>query len=303
MNYAKVVAVLLTLGALSACTATPQSEQGMLANLVVPTPQVADGRYQLEVAKLTEVITRGEDELDAEAMGQLLYRRGSLYDALGLATLARIDFNRALDYQPRLADAYNYLGIHYTQVGQFDYAYEALDAALELEPEHPYAYLNRGVAGYYDGRFDLALADLEHFYQADPDDPYRALWRYLAKVEVESAEQAKQELAAARLASNSEAWGWGIVDLYVGGMSEQTFLQSYATQQLGEDETLAERMCEAYFYLGKLQQLQGKWDTAAVYFRLALATNVHLFLEHRYATMEMDASQARATYETKPNVD
>lgn len=295
MNYAKVVAVLFTLGALSACTATPQGEQSMLANLVVPTPQVADGRYQLEVAKLTEVITRGEDELDAEAMGQLLYRRGSLYDALGLAALARIDFNRALDYQPRLADAYNYLGIHYTQVGQFDYAYEALDAALELEPEHPYAYLNRGVAGYYDGRFDLALADFEHFYQADPDDPYRALWRYLAAVEVKSPEQAKQQLAATRLASNSDAWAWGIVDLYVGGMSEQEFLQNYATKQLGADETLAERMCEAYFYLGKLQQLQGNWETAAVYFRLALATNVHLFLEHRYATIEMDASQARAT--------
>lgn len=294
MNYAKVVAVLLTLGALSACTATPQGEQGMLANLVVPTPQVADGRFQLEVAKLTEVITRGEAELDAEAMGQLLYRRGSLYDALGLATLARIDFNRALDYQPRLADAYNYLGIHYTQVGQFDYAYEALDAALELEPEHPYAFLNRGVAGYYDGRFDLALADLEHFYQADPDDPYRALWRYLAAVEVKQPEQALQELAAARLESSSEAWAWGLVDLYVGGMSEQEFLQNYATQQLGADETLAERMCEAYFYLGKLQQLQGKWETAAVYFRLALATNVHLFLEHRYAGIEMEASQLRA---------
>ncbi len=299
MNYAKGVAVLLTIAALSACTATPQGEQGMLANLVVPTPQVADGRFQLEVAKLTEVITRGEEELDAEAMGQLLYRRGSLYDALGLATLARIDFNRALDYQPRLADAYNYLGIHYTQVGQFDYAYETLDAALELEPEHPYAYLNRGVAGYYDGRFDLALADLQRFYKDDPEDPYRALWRYLAAVEVQSPEQALQDLAAARLANTSDAWAWGIVDLYVGGMSEQEFLQSYATQQLGADETLAERMCEAYFYLGKLQQLQGNWDTAAVYFRLALATNVHLFLEHRYAAIEMDASQARASYQAQ----
>lgn len=301
MNYAKAVAVCLTLLTLSACTATPENDQSMLANLVVPTPQMADGRFQLEVAKLTEVITRGEAELDAEAMGQLLYRRGSLYDVLGLATLARIDFNRALDYQPRLADAYNYLGIHYTQVGQFDYAYEALDAALELEPEHPYAYLNRGVAGYYDGRFDLAMADFQRFFESAPDDPYRALWRYLAAVELGDPEQAKQELAAARLASQSDAWGWGIADLYVGGMSEQEFLQSYVTQQLGADETLAERMCEAYFYLGKLQQLQGNWETAAVYFRLALATNVHLFLEHRYAAMEMELSQASAKH--KNSVD
>lgn len=281
---------------ITGCTMTPAQNNATLANLVVVEPQAPDSRYQLELAKLTEIMAQESEQLDAEAMGQLLYRRGSLYDALGLTTLARIDFNRALDYQPRLADAYNYLGIHYTQVGQFDYAYEAFESVLELEPEHPYAYLNRGVAAYYDNRFDLAVDDFSRYFETDPSDPYRAIWRYLAAVELEP-ERATQNLAKARLEHSNEAWAWYVVDLYLGVTSEQDFLTAYATQGLAADETLTERMCEAYFYLGKLKQLEGEWDTAAVYFRLALTTNVYMFLEHRYAAIEMDWSQQQANAE------
>lgn len=293
MNFRQVAMMLSSGMLLFGCSTTPGADEPMLNNLVVATPQVADSRFQLELAKLNEILANDREQLNSEAMGQILYRRGSLYDALGLEVLARIDFNHALDYQPRLADAYNYLGIHYTQAGQYEYAYEVLDAALELEPEHPYAHLNRGVAAYYDQRFDLALDDLEIFYQADPNDPYRAIWRYLVQVEVNPT-QAKQALATARLTQQSDAWAWGIADLYVGAMSESEFLSHYATAALAEDETLAERMCEAYFYLGKAKQLEGEWESAAVYFRLALTTNVHLFLEHRYATLEMDWSQQQA---------
>ncbi|MGQ4276246.1 lipoprotein NlpI [Pseudidiomarina sp. E22-M8] len=281
---------------ITGCTVSPAQNNSTLANLVVVEPQALDGRFQLELAKLTEIMAQESEQLDAEAMGQLLYRRGSLYDALGLMTLARIDFNRALDYQPRLADAYNYLGIHYTQVGQFDYAYEAFESVLELEPEHPYVYLNRGVAAYYDNRFDLADDDFSRYFSFDPSDPYRAIWRYLGAVEL-NPNQARQNLAKARLKHSNEAWAWGVVDLYLGIISEQEFLNSYATQGLDVDETLAERMCEAYFYLGKLKQLEGEWGTAAVYFRLALTTNVHMFLEHRYAAIEMDWSQQQANAE------
>ncbi|MEA3587422.1 lipoprotein NlpI [Pseudidiomarina sp. 1APP75-27a] len=295
MNFHRIgwLMVICCLG-IAGCTSTPTAQDKSLGNLVVVAPQAPDGRFQLELAKLTDIMAKEAEQLDAESMGQLLYRRGSLYDALGLITLARIDFNRALDYQPRLADAYNYLGIHYTQLGQFEYAYEAFEAVLELEPEHPYAYLNRGVAGYYDHRFDLANDDLQHYFEADPSDPYRAIWRFLAAVEEGDPQRAQQQLAKARLEHSNDAWAWGLVDLYIGVMSEDEFLSSYATQGLAADETLAERMCESYFYLGKLKQLEGEWDTAAVYFRLALTTNVYMFLEHRYAAIEMDWSQQQA---------
>ncbi|CAB0149600.1 Lipoprotein NlpI [Pseudidiomarina piscicola] len=282
--------VLLGCLSISGCTLTPPADNTSLGHLVLVKPQTTDGRFELEVAKLTEVISKESDQLEAETMGQLLYRRGSLYDALGLVTLARIDFNRALDYQPRLADAYNYLGIHYTQLSQFNYAYESFDAVLELEPDHPYAYLNRGIASYYDQRFDLAVDDFNSYFAAQPSDPYRAMWVFLAEME-QAPTRAMENLAKARLEHGNDIWAWGLVDLYLGVMTESEFLQSYVTQGLSADETLAERMCEAYFYLGKYKQLQGQWQSSSVYFRLALSTNVHMFLEHRYASIELERSQ------------
>lgn len=283
---------------LTGCSVTPPGQsENALSNIVVVTPAIPEQRYQLEVAKLSDVLNQQADELEDEVLGQLYYRRGTLYDALGLTTLARIDFNYALEYQPRLADAYNYLGIHFTQFGQYEHAYEALDSVLELEPEHPYALLNRGIAAYYDQRFDLAVEDLQTYYAEDPTDPYRALWLYLAASELKPKE-AKARLAEQRIANAGDTWGWVLADLMLGAIGEKDFLDNYATQGLGEDETLAERMCEAYFYLGKLKQLQQQHDAAAVYFRLALTTNVSMYLEHRFAVLEMERSHAKVVGDT-----
>lgn len=51
-------------------------------NLFVVTPQAPDMRYQIEIAKLTDLANH-QNQLDDASMAQLLYRRGSLYDALG----------------------------------------------------------------------------------------------------------------------------------------------------------------------------------------------------------------------------
>ncbi|WP_417658631.1 lipoprotein NlpI [Pseudidiomarina sp.] len=282
-------ALVLVALLLSACAQTGQSQNAALTNLFVVTPQAPDMRYQLEIAKLNEIVARDMD-LPEESQAELLYRRGSLYDALGLVTLARIDFNHALEYNPRLADAYNYLGIHYTQLEEFNYAYEMFDGVLELEPDHPYATLNRGVNAYYDNRIGLAVDDLTTFYEAQPDDPYRVIWLFLAEVE-ENPAAARLALAQRRVEYGNTDWGWSLVDLMLGAIDEQTFLKGFAVRDLKPDETLAERMCETYFYLGKLKQLEGDFQAASVYFRLAMSTNVFMFLEYRYANLELERSK------------
>jgi len=283
------IAVLASVLLLGACAQLPDPSESAVMNLFVVTPQAPDMRYQIEIAKLTDLANH-QNQLDDASMAQLLYRRGSLYDALGLSGLARIDLNRALERDPRLADAYNFLGIQYTEIEQYNYAYEMFDSALELEPEHPYALLNRGMTAYYDGRIDLASKDYQRYFESQPDDPYRVLWLYLAEVETD-AEAARRNLAERRIKYANGAWGWVLNDLLLGVVDEQSFLNDYAPKHLGEDETLAERMCESYFYLGKLKQLEGNNQAAAVYFRLALTTNVYRFLEHRYAGIELQRSQ------------
>ncbi len=102
---------------------------------------------EVTLAKLNEILARAE--LTTEQRARFHYDRGVIYDSVGLRILGRIDFHQALKLQPDLADAYNFLGIYYTQEGEFESAYEAFDAVLELSPEYDYAFLNRGIALYY----------------------------------------------------------------------------------------------------------------------------------------------------------
>jgi len=274
----------------SGCAGHVSSQQAV-TSLVIAEPNKAEFRYEIELAKLTQILQ--QDDLDAQQRGVAYYRRGALYDALGLRTLARMDFTRAVDFQPRLADAYNFLGIQYTELAEYDYAYEALDAALELEPEHPYAYLNRGIAEYYDKRTKFAVEDLQQHLTLEPSDPYRVIWLFLAEYN-QDPEQATAHLLNNAQAIAADDWANDIIALYTGAMNEEKFLQRMS-QNLRDDETLTERLCEAYFYIGKYQQIKGQWAYGINYFKLALATNVHEFVEHRYARLELQRTRAYLT--------
>ncbi|TDP39015.1 lipoprotein NlpI [Idiomarina aquatica] len=284
-QHAWVAGILLS-GLLGGCAMQPANDNVAMTHLVIAEPERAEFRYEIELAKLNQVL---QQDLDAEQLGMAYYRRGALYDALGLRTLARMDFTRAIDYQPRLADAYNFLGIQYTELQEFDYAYEALDSAIELEPEHPYAYLNRGIAEYYDRRLKFSVDDLQQHLALDPGDPYRVLWLFLAQHRTQP-QQAKTTLRENAEAIAADDWANDLVALYLGDMSERHFL-SRMTDNLRANETLTERLCEAYFYLGKQQQIKGNWARAMNYFKLALTTNVHEFVEHRYARIELERSR------------
>lgn len=278
---------------LSACATTQPGGAGddHLSNLVIAAPQPMNVRYQLEIAKLNEILSsHASDTIDNRQLAEFWFRRGTLYDALGLTMLARFDLNMALEFNPQMADAYNYLGIHDTQNQQFEYAFEAFEAALELDPEHPYAYLNRGITAYYDNRLALAIDDLQRHFDADPADPYRSLWLFFAEQQQDD-KRARITLAQRRLQHADRSWGWVLNDLMLGVVTEQQFLQQHLSRALDADETMAERLCEAYFYLGKLKQLEGNNQRALVYFQLALSSNVFTFLEHRYAGLEIERSQ------------
>lgn len=275
------IGALLLLGAIAGC-ASQSSLNQLPQSVVLAEPEQAEFRYEIELARISQML---QEELTQKQRAELYYRRGALYDAVGLRTLARMDFTRALEYNPRLADAYNFLGIQYTQLQEFDYAYEAFDSAIELNPDHRYAYLNRGIAEYYDARVELSQEDLEYHLGKEPNDPYRVIWLFLAenKIDSEQAQKSLQENAA-KLDKNE--WGYQIIKLYSGEITTTEFLQRM-TLNLGESETLTERLCEAYFYLGKYMQMQGRELQAMNYFKLALMTNVYEFVEHRYASLEL----------------
>lgn len=291
MQFARFVLPALAVAVwVSGCSVQTSDSSPAMTHLIIAEPEQPEFRYEIELAKLNQVLS---EDLEPEQMGLIYYRRGALYDAMGLRTLARMDFSRAVDYRPRLADAYNFLGIHYTQLEEFDYAYEALDSAIELEPEHAYAYLNRAIAEYYDRRIAYSIVDFKHHLAMQPADPYRIIWLFIAE-QRSDAESARANLLANSATVEQSDWALQIIELFAGQRSETEFLKQM-TDNLRADEKLTERLCEAYFYLGKYKQMQGQWAQAMNYFKLALTTNVYEFVEHRYASLELQNSREQLT--------
>lgn len=243
-------------------------------------------QQEVLLARLEQILTT--QELGDGERAQLLYERGVLYDSLGLRALAQNEFSQALTIKPDIPDVYNYLGVYLTQAGDFDAAYEAFDSVLELDPTYNYAHLNRGIALYYGGRYKLAQDDLLAFYHDDPNDPFRSLWLYLTEYEVDK-KQAKIALQQRYEKSDREQWGWNIVKFFLGDINEKTLMEKLR-EDATDNTSLAEHLSETNFYLGKYYLSLGEKNNAETLFKLAVSNNVHNFVEHRYALLELALS-------------
>ena len=258
------VATALTL---AGCSSTAWRKDAVLAVPLQPTLQ-----QEVILARMEQILA--SRALSDDERAQLLYERGVLYDSLGLRALARNDFSQALAIRPDMPEVFNYLGIYLTQAGNFDAAYEAFDSVLELDPTYNYAHLNRGIALYYGGRDKLAQDDLLAFYQDDP-----------AEQKLDE-KQAKEALKQRVEKSDKEQWGWNIVEFYLGNISEATLMERLKADAT-DNTSLAEHLSETNFYLGKYYLSLGDKDSATALFKLAVANNVHNFVEHRYALLEL----------------
>ncbi|HBV40509.1 MAG TPA: lipoprotein NlpI [Erwinia sp.] len=252
-------------------------------NEVLAVPLQPTLQQEVILARMEQILA--SRALTDDERAQLLYERGVLYDSLGLRALARNDFSQALSVRPDMPEVFNYLGIYLTQAGNFDAAYEAFDSVLELDPTYNYARLNRGIALYYGGRFKLAQDDLLAFYQDDPNDPFRSLWLYLDEREM-SADKAEVALKQRYDKAVRDQWGWNIVEFYLGRISEKTLMERLKADAT-DNTSLAEHLSETNFYLGKHYLSLGEKDNAEALFKLTVANNVHNFVEHRYALLEL----------------
>jgi len=283
---------------LTGCAQTaPVTERPQMGNLLLAEPAPINPRSEMAIARYNQVL--GSPSLSDEDKAELHFQRGMLYDSVGLGGLAQFDYNQAINLKPDLAEAYNSLGIHYIQQSDFLQAYEAFDSTLEINPEYHFAFLNRGIALYYGGRAELATSDLDAFLEKDETDPFRALWSYFAHHDI-SPEEGQIYLATIRPSLDNEHWATTLTDLFLGVVDENDVLNSLLVG-VGSQKELTDRLCEAYFYLGKYHTQNGNRGVASNYFKLALSTNVFDYVEHRYARMELNRLREQANSVKSPS--
>lgn len=242
---------------------------------------------------------RFEQEAMIERLGQLLlvaplqneelailhFERATLFDSLGLWTLAQYDFAHSLVLQPQMAGAYNYLGLYLLLAKEYEDSLEAFNRLLELEPDYEYGYLNRGLNFYYTQRYHLAQKDFEHFYQSQPSDPYRVLWLYFNEIETQP-QKAMSNLSERANSLDPESWGTQLVQYFLGKKSLTELLKTIEEMEQ-PSASYAEVLTETYFYLAKQKLKAGNINEAMTLFKLAAANQVYNFVEYRFALFEL----------------
>ncbi|AKD40929.1 lipoprotein NlpI [Pasteurella multocida OH1905] len=240
--------------------------------------------HEVMVAQISELLlVKG---LKKEERAILHFERGVLYDSLGLWALARYDFDQTLALYPKLAAAFNYLGLYLLLEEDYSASLDIFNVLFELDPQYEYAFLNRGLNFYYVGRYELAQRDFLQFYQADKSDPYRTLWLYLNELK-HNPQDASKNLAQRAMGLSDEYWGTYLVQYYLGKLSvnalfaqAEEFAQTHRTKY-------AEILTETYFYLAKLKLNSGQINEAETLFKLAIANQVYNFVEYRFALFEL----------------
>jgi len=267
---------------MTGCASNSSTQDQQWLNPPMAVPLQANVQYEVQVARLTQLLQRSD--LDNDVRAKMHFERGSYFNSLGMRDLAQLDFNQSLQLNPAQPVVFNQVGQYFTQIGDFDSAYEAFDSSLELDPANSYALRNRSIALYYGDRIPLAIEGMTRYYQEEPSDPYRALWLYIISREASPSEAAinlnKQYL------SRNKDWGWILVALMLDQVSEEQAFQAILASSR-DNNVLAERLTEVYFYLAKRHQIDGDFPTAVSLYKLAIAQNVYDFAEHKYAFLEL----------------
>jgi TolB-like protein/DNA-binding winged helix-turn-helix (wHTH) protein/Tfp pilus assembly protein PilF len=84
---------------------------------------------------------------------------------------------RAIELDPKYADAYAFISLLYVGSGRPEDASKAMAKALELNPEFPFWYVqNRAIIRYMEEDFEAAIADLEHAAEQNPTAVFVRWW-------------------------------------------------------------------------------------------------------------------------------
>ena len=284
---------------LSGCSMPAATTSQSLPFLPMAVPMQPSARHEIALMRIDHLLQR--KELTKNDRAQLFYERGLINDSLGLRSIAQIDFDRSLFFNPLQPEIYNLLGVFFTQDGKFDFAYDAFDSALELDNEYQLALFNRGITLFYAGRYHLALRDLRAYYEENINDPYGVIWLYLVEQKQLNAEEARNNLAVRMQESDQSALGWDIVKLFLNEISEQEFLREIQVNSF-DNQQLGDRLTEGYFYLAKRYQQYGKESLAVASYKLAMSSNAYQLLEHRYSLLELSRiSEQRYSEEASAN--
>ncbi len=133
------------------------------------------GKYKKAIDYYDKAIEHNPKSADA------YYNRGIAKRALGDYKAAIADYDKAIEYNPKSVDAYYSRGIAKRALGDYKAAIADYDKAIEHNPKSADAYYNRGTVKYALGDYKAAIADYDKVIEYNPKSADAYYYRGTAK--------------------------------------------------------------------------------------------------------------------------
>lgn len=113
-----------------------------------------------------------------EGTARLYYCRGYIQQVVKSQTdQAIVEYNKAIELDPKYVTAYYNRGIAYFTEGKIEQAISEFTNALQIDPMYVGAYYNRGFAYSEMGNLEQAIADFSQAIVVEPNDPIAYIGR------------------------------------------------------------------------------------------------------------------------------
>ena len=211
--------------------------------------------------------------------------RGFTLMEQGDAEAAENDFDRSLALQPDQAMVHSFRGTARLTQGKIAEATADYQKVVQLDPNNPVAKADLGFAQFFAENYAGAAQQFAAATKANKELKHLYPWQLVAiKRSQPQADVAGQFTALVETDPEKSDWADHLLAFMLGRITEGQLLETTK----GEDEEVAKsQACEAHFFIGQKNALEGNQQAAALNFRKSVETKVEHLSAYRGAEMAL----------------
>jgi len=172
---------------------------------------------------------------------------GKIDEALALAT-------KAIEADPKYADAYQFRGIVHFKLGKIEPSIRDFDKYIELRPEKKISHWQRGISYYYAGKYDEGRKQFEGYQDFDSNDVENAVWRFMCMAKVGGIDKARK--AILKIGDDKRVPMRQVYDLFKGELKPDDVLAAAKAGNPAKGQ-LNSQLFYAHLYVGIYYDLAG----------------------------------------------
>lgn len=242
-----------------------------------------DHKYRLAIEKFQEIIKKKSPttspyfRLSHLYCGKAHHDLGILLFAMGNFSRAAKEFEKALQFDPRQVEIWEYLGICYNNIGKFEKSANAFKNVLKQEPNHLSSKLKLGIAFHNLEMWNKAILTCQEILKIHPkyaDVHFHLGLTYLGQGNAPMAASAFEKALEINPKYRDARIKLGITHTYLGNLEEAL---SHLSSVLNDFPDYA----DLHYYMGIIHSSRDEPKKAVSFFRRSLEINPS-FIDARF---------------------